>query len=152
MRTTIKMALTLVMGLLIPATAALAQDASSMLSYCWADGMIYSLVIPSNAQMSTNLRTNIYVFHNLKGQRPVAETGPGDMDFHNGHFATVMVEYTPDGVKVLDPNSDGTSEFEMTSGKMVHDYIKQGYLKITGKGADIDANLVSPGPYMNTQK
>ncbi|HBZ01406.1 MAG TPA: hypothetical protein DEO84_08830, partial [candidate division Zixibacteria bacterium] len=86
------------------------------------------------------------------GQRPVAEKGPGETGFYNGHFSTVMVDYTPEGIKTLDPNNDGASEFEITSGKMVQDYIKQGYLKITGKGANIDANLVSPGPYMNAEK
>jgi hypothetical protein len=152
MRSTIKTMLVVTMGLLIPATVALAENTASIFSYCWANGIIYSLVIPENAKMNTDLRTNIYVFHNLTGQRPVAEKGPGETGFYNGHFNTVMVEYTPEGIKALDPNSDGVCEFEVTSGKMVQDYIKQGYLKITGKGANIDANLVSPGPYINAEK
>jgi hypothetical protein len=152
MRSSIKVTLALVMGLLIPITGALAENTSSMFSYCWADGMIYSLIIPSNAQISTDLRTNIYIFHNLAGQRPVAEKGPGDTGFYNGHFSTIMVDYTPEGIKVLDPNNDGTCEFEITNGTMVKDYIKRGYLKITGKGANVDANLVSPAPYANPEK
>jgi hypothetical protein len=152
MKNTIKVALVLAMGLLIPVTVALAENTGSMFSYCWANGIIYSLVIPENAQLSTDLRTNIYIFHNLTGQRPVAEKGPGETGFYNGHFSTVMVDYTPEGIKTLDPNNDGASEFEITSGKMVQNYIKQGYLKITGKGANVDANLVSPGPYINAEK
>jgi hypothetical protein len=151
-RTTIKTAIALAMGLLVPVTVALAQNTASLFSYCWADGIIYSLIIPSNAQLSTDLRTNIYVFHKLTGQRPVAEKGPGDTNFYNGHFSTVMVDYTPEGIKALDPNADGVCEFEITNGKMVKDYIKSGYLKITGKGANMDANLVSPEPYKNTEK
>ena len=146
------MTLALAIVLIIPMTAAMAQNSGSMVNYCWANGVIYSLVEPSNAQLSTDLRTNIYVFHKLSGQRPVAEKGPGDVDFYNGHFSTIMVDYTPEGIKTLDPNSDGVCEFEITSGTMVKNYIKLGYLKITGKGANIDGSLVAPGPYMNTDK
>ncbi len=152
MKTTIKILVTFAMGLLIPLTILLAQNAATLFSYCWANGVIYSLVIPSNAQINTDLRTNIYVFHKLAGQRPVAEKGPGDVDFYDGHFNTIMVDFTPEGIKALDPNSDGNCEFEITSGKMVKEYIKLGYLKITGKGAPLDANLVSPGPYMPPAK
>ncbi len=134
--------------MIVPLSAALPQDATSMLSYCWANGIMYALVIPTNAQMNTDLRTNIYVFRNLKGQRPILEKGPGEVGFYDGYFSTTMIDFTPDGIKKLDPNSDGVAEFEITNGKMVLDFIKQGYLKITGKGADIDAKLVSPLPYI----
>ncbi len=77
MKTYIKMALALAMAMIIPISAAMAQDASSMLSYCWANGIMYALVIPTNTQVNSDLRTNIFVFRNLKGQRPILEKGPG---------------------------------------------------------------------------
>jgi hypothetical protein len=150
MRTIIKTALVLAIVMLLPLSFALAQDGTSMLSYCWANGIMYALVIPTNEQLSTDLRTNIFVFHNLKGQRPIVEKGPGEVGFYDGYFCTTMVDFTPEGVKKLDPNSDGVAEFEITSSKMVQDFVKQGYLKITGKGADINAKLVSPVPYIDS--
>lgn len=152
MRTTIKFAIALAMGLLIPMVGVQAENTQPMFNYCWANGIIYALVTPTNAKANTGLSNDIYYFRNLAGQRPVADAGPGDADYHNGHFQTVLVEFTPEGIKALDPNSDGICEFEMTNSEMVQSYIKKGYLKITGRGDLIDEKLVSPEPYRNEVK
>jgi hypothetical protein len=93
------------------------------------------------------MRNELYVFRNLTGQRPVAEKAPGELNYQDGRFETVFLDFTPKGIAALDPNNDGFCEFEITNAQMVDNYLKQGYLKLGGRGSLIDIKLVPPELY-----
>jgi hypothetical protein len=125
------------------------EYSTPQLSYCWANGVIYGILLPSETKTSDGLRNVLYVFKNLNGQRPVAEAGPGEYNFQNGRFSVAFLEFTPKGISALDPNNDGICEFEITNAKMVNSYIDLGYLKLAGRGAQIDCKVVSPELYLS---
>jgi hypothetical protein len=139
-----------IMAILISVSLAAADDdMTPMLSYCWANGVIYGIVVPTNSGASGGMRNTLYVFRKLTGQRPVAEAAPGDHEYQNGRFETVFLDFTPKGIDALDPNHDGMCEFEITNAKMVKNYLDQGYLALGGRGALMDIKLVPPEVYKN---
>lgn len=138
---------TIVASLMLISAAVAANDMAPMLSYCWANGVIYGIVVPTNAGTSGGMRNMLYVFRNLKGQRPVAEAAPGDINYQNGRFETVFLDFTQKGIDALDPNHDGLCEFEITNAQMIKNYLDQGYLTLGGRGALMDIKLVPPELY-----
>jgi hypothetical protein len=140
---------TLVILLIFSSLSATAGDNAPMLSYCWANGVIYGIVFPTNAGQSGGMRNMLYVFRSLTGQRPVAEAAPGDANYQNGRFQTVFLDFTSKGIDVLDPDHDGMCEFEITNAQMIKNYLDQGYLTLGGRAAPLDIKLVSPDLYKN---
>lgn len=146
-----KTALTLALALFVlclPLLGSADDNKTPQLNYCWANGVIYGLLLPSEIKISSGMRNILYVFRNLKGQRPVAEWGPGDLEFQNGRFEIGFMDFTPKGISALDPDNDGNCEFEITTGKMVKDYIQSGYINLAGRGALVDYKVVSPELYL----
>jgi len=133
---------------LSPIICLAADNTTPQLDYCWANGVIYGLLIPSDSKPGDGLRNDLYVFHNLVGQRPVAEVGPGDVNFQKGRFQIVFMEFTPKGISVLDPDNDGNCEYEITTYKMVKNYEQMGYIKLEGRGPLADYQVVSPEVYI----
>jgi hypothetical protein len=147
MKTTLSLVMALIFSI-SPLLCFAGDNTTPQLDYCWANGVIYGLLLPSEAKTSNGLRNDLYVFHNLQGQRPVAEAGPGDINFQKGRYQIVFMEFTPKGISVLDPDSDGTCEYEITTLKMVKSYEKMGYIKLEGRGPLVDYQVVSPDVYI----
>jgi hypothetical protein len=131
----------------LPILCLAGENMTPQLDYFWANGVIYGLLSPLDVKTSTDLRNNLYVFRNLKGQRPVAESGPGDLNFQKGRYEIIFMDFTSKGISALDPDSDGNCEFEITTYKMVKSYEDMGYIKLAGRGALIDYRVVSPEFY-----
>jgi hypothetical protein len=130
-----------------PLLCSAGDNISTQIDYCWANGVIYGLLLPLDAKTSDGLRNDLYVFRNLKGQRPVAEAGPGDVNFQKGRYEIIFMDFTQKGISALDPDSDGNCEFEITTYKMVKNYENMGYIKLGGRGALVDYKIVSPEFY-----
>jgi hypothetical protein len=135
----------MVIILLIVASNASAEQKQSLPDFAWANGIIYSAQITPIYQPGEGTRNTLYVFDGLKGQRPVAEAGPGDDNYHDGRWQVVILEFTPLGKNAFDINNDGYSEFEITSWQMAQHYLNEhGFLKMVGQGSIFDAPLVRP--------
>jgi hypothetical protein len=142
----------IVLGLVVlssPLLCLAGDKVTPQLDYCWANGMIYGLLLPPDAKTSDGLRNNLFVFRNLKGQRPVAEAGPDDMTFQEGRYEIVFLDFTPKGISALDPDNDGNCEYEITTYKMVKSYEDMGYIKFAGRGAMADYKVVAPQLYIS---
>jgi hypothetical protein len=146
MKTAVSLVLAL-FALCMPLLVRADENKAPQLNYCWANGVIYGLLLPSELKVSSGMRNTLYIFRNLKGQRPVAESGPGDLDYQNGRFEIALMDFTPKGISALDPDKDGNCEFEITTGKMVKDYIDQGYVILAGRGVMVDYKVVPPELY-----
>jgi hypothetical protein len=134
-------AVTVLLGALI----AKAEKKQSIPDFAWANGIIYNAQPSANYQPGDGSRNTLYVFDGLKGQRPVAEAGPGDSNYQNGRWQVVILEFTPMGKEIFDINHDGYSEFEITSWQMAQHYLNEhGFLKMVGQGSIFDAMLVRP--------
>lgn len=125
------------------------DNITPQLDYCWANGVIYGLLLSPDAKTSDGLRNDLYVFRNLDGQRPVAEAGPGEVNFQKGRYGIVFVDFTPKGISALDPDNDGNCEFEITNYKMVKGYEEMGYIKLAGRGTLVDYKVVAPEFYIS---
>jgi hypothetical protein len=143
-----KIVTAIIAAVLMPVAAAIAaNDMVPMLSYCWANGVIYGIVVPTNAGTGGGMRNTLYIFRNLTGQRPVAEAAPGDANYQDGRFQTIFMDFTQKGIDALDPNHDGLCEFEITNAQMIKNYLDQGYLSLGGRGSLMDIKLVPPDLY-----
>lgn len=117
----------------------------STADFAWANGLLYEAEQTSNYAPVEGARNTLCIFQGLKGQRPVAEAGPGDVNYHNGRWQVVILEFTPEGKKAFDINGDGFSEFEITTWDMVQHYMNEhGFLKVVSQGSTIDAPLIRP--------
>lgn len=122
--------------LAILSTTALAQGkgATRVENAIWANGIIYSTVLtPTSFNLppmhSTDTLYN-FMMSGLKGQRSVSESAPGDRDFNGGRWAVKMVVFTSDGIKVHDPDGDGSVNFELTNAAEVLHHASLGHLEI----------------------
>jgi hypothetical protein len=130
---------------LITVSLVQAETKTDTPSFAWANGFIYSANYSTNYQPADGPRNTLYVFDGLKGQRPVAEAGPGDPNYQGGRWQVVILEFTPAGKAAFDINNDGYSEFEITSWDMAQHYMNtHNYLKVVGQGSKFDATLVRP--------
>jgi hypothetical protein len=135
----------LVMGILITSSSVYAEKKQDIPGFAWANGLIYGAQNSSSYIPASGARNTLYVFDGLKGQRPVAEAGPGDPNYQDGRWKVVKLEFTPAGKEAFDINHDGYSEFEITSWAMAQHYMNEhGLLKVVGQGAVFDASLVRP--------
>jgi hypothetical protein len=135
----------LTFSLLISASIINAEQNQPTPNFAWANNFIYSAQYSSDNKPISGPRNILYVFDGLKGQRPVAECGPGDPNYQGGRWRVIILEFTPSGKKAFDINDDGYSEFEITNFGMVQHYMKEhGFLKEVGEGSMFDAPLVRP--------
>jgi hypothetical protein len=148
MKTTLSLITALVV-LSSPLICFAGDNTTPQLDYCWANGVIYGLLIPSDMKPGEGLRNDLYVFRNLKGQRPVAESGPEDVNFQKGRFQIVFMDFTPKGISALDPDSNGVCEYEITTSRMIKSFEGMGYLKLAGRGPLVDYKVVSPEFYIS---
>ncbi len=126
-------------------SVAYAQKNQATPDFAWANGFVYSAQYSPNYEPGTGARNTLYVFDGLKGQRPVAEAGPGSPNYENGRWQVVIVEFTPLGIEAFDINGDGYSEFEITSWEMAQHYMNaHKFLKVVRQGSTFDAALVRP--------
>jgi hypothetical protein len=131
--------------MLLGASILQAEQKQSLPDFAWANGIIYSAQVTPIYQPGEGVRNTLYVFDGLKGQRPVAEAGPGDDNYQDGRWQVVILEFTPMGKNAFDINNDGYSEFEITTWQMAQHYLNEhGYLKVVGQGSIFDAPLVRP--------
>jgi hypothetical protein len=122
-----------------------ADQNQSTPNFAWANDFIYSAQYSSNNTPVSGDRNILYVFDGLKGQRPVAECGPGDPNYQGGRWQVVILEFTPLGIKAFDINNDGYSEFEITNFGMVQHYMTEhDFLKEVKQGPVFDAPLIRP--------
>ena len=137
--------LTIALMALLSASITHAGKKDAIPGFAWAKGMLYEAEQKSNYAPGDGARNTLCIFQGLKGQRPVAEAAPGDVNYHNGRWQIVILEFTPEGKKIFDINGDGYSEFEMTSWDMVQHYLNEhGFLKVVSQGSTLDAPLMRP--------
>jgi hypothetical protein len=113
--------------------------------FIWVNGAIYATDSSQVQSDSSGQRNGLYIFQNLKWQRPVAEAGPGDKDYKDGTWQVTYLEYTPKGLAMFDVNDDGLAEFELTSWEKVQYYMNNlGCFKIVGKGPSFNCPITTP--------
>jgi hypothetical protein len=83
--------------------------------YIWANKTLYNINMSPNEKLFTGARDTFMVFEGLMWQKPVAEAGHKDKNYHNGHWQVVFCEYTTEGKAAFDVNNDGISEYEITT-------------------------------------
>jgi hypothetical protein len=100
----------------------------------WVDGSLYATVGTPTSLPDRGPKDGIYVFANLNGQRPVAESKPGDRDYNGGRWQVTVLEFTQQGLAVHDANNDGIADFELQSWEMVQQHMGLGHLQVAMQG------------------
>ncbi len=127
--------LTLVMGLVLIATAATAGNrATRVEDALWGDGVTWDTVLtPTSFRQppshSVDLLFN-FSMSGLTGQRSVSSNVPGDREYNGGRWWVQMVVFTPAGIAAHDANGDGEVDFELKSAQEVADHLDLGHLQI----------------------
>ncbi len=130
---------------LLNASIALGEKKPNIPGFAWANGILYGTEHGITYSPNNGARNTLLVFQGLKGQRAVAEAAPGDINYQNGRWQVVILEFTPEGRKVFDINNDGYSEFEITNWDMAQHFMNDhSYLKVIAEGAKFDAPLIRP--------
>jgi hypothetical protein len=126
-------ALSLALLMLCVASAALGR-ANRVAGAVWAEGELYDTVVtPTSFNSPPAGSTDIiysFMMSGLAGQRSVAESAPGEPDFNGGRWDVHMAIFTAEGLQAVDPDGDGTANFELTSAEEVLEYAAMGYLMI----------------------
>ena len=136
---------TVLAAALLCVSASHAEKQQVVPGFAWANGILYGTKASSKYEPAAGARDTLLVFKGLKGQRAVAETGPGDINYHDGRWQVVFLEYTPEGKAAFDVNNDGFSEFEITSWDMAQHYLNEhNYFKIVEQGPTFDSPLMRP--------
>ena len=95
----------------------------------WADGYAFKTIDTQNSLPDKGPKDGIYVFANLDGQKPVAESKPGDQDYNGGRWQVYVLEFTESGLAAHDGDGNGVADFELTSWEMVEQHIGLGHLQ-----------------------
>ncbi|KAA3634377.1 MAG: hypothetical protein DWP97_07250 [Calditrichaeota bacterium] len=108
----------------------------------WADGHAYKTIgTPANFP-DKGPKDGIYVFDNLEGQNPVAESKPGDKDYNGGRWQVYVLAFTEEGLAIHDANNDGAADFELMSWEDVQTHIGLGHLEQVAVGPSFECPLI----------
>jgi hypothetical protein len=124
------------------AIVSVAQVGPPALNQIWADDAIYATVGTPSMLPDRGPKDGLYTFTNLEGQRPVAESKPGDRDYNGGRWQVYELEFTSEGLAVHDPDGDGEANFELTSWEQVEHHIGLGHLDTAAVGASFVCPLI----------
>ena len=111
------------LAVLTGTTAVYAAGATRVAEAIWANDNLYDTVVTPTTfiappEHSTD-RIYSFMMSGLSGQRSVAESAPGDMDYNGGRWDVQMVIFTADGIAAHDPDGDGIVNFELTNSEDV---------------------------------
>jgi hypothetical protein len=121
-----------------------AAPAAQFEAAVWVDGELYdvnqtSAFFKSPPAKSTDV---IFAFFDLTlGQRSVAEAGPGDSDYNGGRWQVMAVNFTAEGLAIVDPDGDGAVNVELMSAEEVLAYAAAGYVTIVDTGIRFECPL-----------
>jgi hypothetical protein len=119
---------------LVAATAYGGMKATRVENAIWAGGELFDTVLtPATFTAPPAHSTDViydFSMSGLVGQRSVAESAPGDREYNGGRWNVQMVAFTPQGITIHDPDSDGTVNFELTSAEDVLQHEALGHLII----------------------
>lgn len=123
--------------------ATLAGVGPPALEAIWADEELYGTVATPAQLPDKGPKDGLFVFTGLAGQRPVAESKPGDRDYNGGRWQVYVLAFTDSGKQAHDPDGDGFVNFELKSWEMVEKHINElGHLELVGKGPSFVCPLI----------
>jgi hypothetical protein len=115
-------------------TAVHAGGATRVAEAIWANDNLYDTVVTPTTFLSPPEHSTdmIYSFmmSGLSGQRSVAESAPGDLDYNGGRWDVQMVVFTAQGINAHDSDGDGFVNFELTNAEDVLAHEQLGHIII----------------------
>lgn len=90
----------------------------------WADGALYRTILTPSELPDNGPTDGLFVIPDLAGQRGIAESKPGDMDYNGGRWQVYVVN-------VIDA---AAIDHELTSWEEVKSYMAGGALEFGGMG------------------
>jgi hypothetical protein len=109
-----------------------AQAGPPAVDAVWADGQLFRTVFTPTVLPDKGPKDGIFAFPGVAGQRPVAESKPGDTDYNGGRWQVYAIN-------VLDADA---LDHELTSWEEVQAYIDSGVLEIAGLGPSFVCPLI----------
>jgi hypothetical protein len=100
----------------------------------WIDDMPYRTILTPTDLPDHGPTDGLYVIEGLGGQLPVGEAKPGDKDYNGGRWEVTVLEFTPEGLLVHDPDGDGVNNIPLTNWEMVEHHIGLGHVAVVGPG------------------
>jgi hypothetical protein len=121
-------------GLGFAASSAIAGGATRVEDLVWANGVIWDTILTPASFKSPPLHSVDLLFtfdmSGLKGQRPIADSHPGDKAYNGGRWWVQVVVFTDEGKAAHDPDGDGAVNFELTSLEELLIHLDLGHLEI----------------------
>jgi hypothetical protein len=116
------------------ASSAIAGGATRVEDLVWANGVTWDTILtPATFKMpprhSVDLLFN-FGMSGLTGQRPIADSHPGDKAYNGGRWWVQMVVFTDEGKAAHDPDGDGVVNFELTSLEELLIHLDLGHIEI----------------------
>ena len=133
---------TLITAMFIIFAASLAFAGGPPGGAIWADGYAYKTIDTQNSLPNKGPKDGIYVFANLGGQNPVAESKPCDRDYNGGRWQVYVLEFTESGLLAHDDDGDGIANFQLMSWEMVQTHIGLGHLTQVAMGPSFVCPLI----------
>ena len=136
---------TILTGLILTAgmaIVAIAGNGPPATDAIWANGSLYGTLDTGNNLPDRGPKDGLYVFTNLDGQRPVAESAPGDKAYNGGRWQVYLLTFTEEGLGVHDADGDEVADFELMSWSEVQTHIGLGHIEMTGMGPSFVCPLI----------
>ena len=105
-------------------TAAVLSAGPPIQNFLWADGTLYRTILTDTDLPNYGPKDGLFVIPDLAGQRPVAESKPGDLDYNGGRWQVYVID-------VVDASA---IDHELTSWEEVQSYMSSGDLAFGGMG------------------